>query len=139
MQPDTTKRPDMDIEEDINLIFRHFAPLKAARGFIAYQSHDGYVTVSGNVGSPQAKHVLLDRIKLIPGVVDCEANSLYDDETIRIGLGNLLPDGVSANVLYGTVVLFGKLPNDNADVLKQMNAVSGIRKVVMSYRGVNID
>ncbi|HVO44257.1 MAG TPA: hypothetical protein VMT34_16635, partial [Aggregatilineales bacterium] len=113
----TASRPDMDIEEDITVSLRNFAPLRTARGFLSYQSTNGHVKISGNVGSPQSKIVLLDFVQKIPGVIDSDMNDLHDDEEIRLNVGQLVPPGVLVSVQFGTVILSGSLPNDIAELL----------------------
>ena len=128
----------MDIEDDINAVLRNFSPLKAARRFFKVQATDGNVKVSGNSGSPQAKHVLLDYIKKTSGVINVDMSTLYDDENIRLNIGGVVPEGILVNVQFGSVVLDSKLPDGNQETLRRVRSVAGIRKVVMSYHGVEI-
>jgi BON domain-containing protein len=130
MEP-TDRRPDLDIEEEIELLIRSFAPLKASRGYIKFKSTNGHIAVEGNVRSPQARRVLLDNIPHIRGVVDCDASQLYDDEIVRIAVGQLLPPGVLASVHYGAIALTGHLPaGASADtIMKAISEVPGVRRV----------
>ncbi len=127
----TERRPDVDIEEEIELLCRSFAPLKASRGYFKATSVDGHVKVHGNVRNPQARRVLLDNIPHIRGVVDCAGSDLYDDEMIRFSVGQLLPPGVLASVHYGAVALTGTLPEGaSADaIVEAVKAVPGVRRV----------
>ena len=139
MQPavQITTRPDLDIEEDITLALRNYSPLKAARGFLTYQSIHGHVKVSGNVGSLPTKQVLLNAIKKIPGVLACDSSDLHDDEEIRLAVGQLVPDGLQVNVQCGTVILIGTLPDNSPELLDKVHAVPGVRKVVTNHPAVN--
>ena len=132
-------RPDMDIEEDINAVLRNFSPLKAARRYFKVQSTNGNVKVSGNSGSPQAKHVLLDYIKKTRGVINVDMTTFYDDEDIRLNIGGMVPDGIRVNVQFGSVVLDSKLPNGDQEILRRVQSAAGIRQVVMSDRRVEIN
>ncbi len=130
MEP-TVRRPDEDIQEEIDQLTRSFSPLKTSRGYFSYKSIDGHVTVEGNVRSPQARRVLIDNIPHIRGVVSCDSTRLVDDEMVRIAVGELLPPGVLASVHYGAVGLTGNLP-DGASAETIMDAVStipGVRRV----------
>ncbi|MEP7286283.1 MAG: BON domain-containing protein [Chloroflexota bacterium] len=134
MQP-TERRPDVDIEEEIEALTRSFAPLKASRGYFTAKSVDGHVKVVGNVRSPQARQVLLDNIPNIKGVVSCEGSELYDDEMIRFAVGQLLPPGVVAGVHYGAVALTGKLPEgvQPDTITKAASGVKGVKRVVTDF------
>jgi osmotically-inducible protein OsmY len=127
----TDHRPDMDIEEEIELLIRSFAPLKTSRGHFTFKSADGHVTVEGNVRSPQARRVLVDNIPHIRGVVSCDSSKLLDDETVRLAVGVLMPPGVTASVHYGTVALTGELPEGASaeTIIKAVSAVPGVRRV----------
>src|SRR5215470_1714873 len=109
MEPE--RRPDVDIEEEVDLLIRSFAPLKASRGYFTVKSVKGKVKIAGNVRSPQARRVLLDNVPHIRGVVSCDGTELYDDEMIRFAVGQLLPPGVVSSVHYGAVALTGDLPD----------------------------
>ena len=128
------RRPDVDIEEEIELLTRSFAPLKASRGYFNAKSVKGHVKVAGNVRNPQARRVLLDNIPHIRGVLSCDGTELYDDEMIRFNVGDLLPPGVSATVHYGAVALTGHLPDGaSEDVIKNaVAAVKGVRRVAVA-------
>jgi osmotically-inducible protein OsmY len=125
------RRPDVDVEEEIELLIRSFSPLKVSRSHFTFKSVDGHIAVEGNVRSPQARRVLIDNIPHIRGVVSCDSSRLFDDETVRLAVGELLPPGVSASVLYGTVALTGDLPEGaSADtIVKAVSAVPGVRRV----------
>jgi hypothetical protein len=139
MQAGVQTRPDMDIEEDINASLRDFSPLKAARFFFQIRSTNGNIKVRGNSGSPQAKWVLLEYIQKIRGVIEVDMSDLHDDESLRLNLGAILPEGILVNVQFGSVVLISKLPDDNREILHKVRSLAGIRRVVMSYDGVEIN
>ncbi len=134
MEP-TERRPDVDIEEEIELLIRSFAPLKASRPYFTAQSVDGNVKVEGNVRTPQARRVLIDNIPHIRGVVRCDSSQLYDDEMVRVAVGQLLPPGVISNVHFGAVALTGKLPEGAlADTIAEaIRAIPGVRRVGVEF------
>ena len=129
------RRPDIDIEEEIEQLTRSFAPLKASRGYFTAKSSHGSVKVAGNIRSPQARRVLMDNIPHIRGVVDCDGSELYDDEMIRFAVGQLLPPGVSASVHYGAVALTGRLPEgaSQAEITSAIAALKGVRRVANDF------
>lgn len=139
MQASVQTRPDMDIEDDINASLRDFSPLKAARFFFQVRSTNGNIKVRGNSGSPQAKRVLLEYIRKIRGVIEVDMSDLHDDESLRLNLGAILPEGILVNVQFGSVVLISKLPDGNRELLHKVRSLAGIRRVVMSHDGVDIN
>jgi osmotically-inducible protein OsmY len=130
MEPND-RRPDVDIEEEIELLIRSFAPLKASRPYFTVKSTGGHIQLEGNVRSPQARRVLIDNIPHIKGVVSVDSTNLYDDEMVRLAVGQLLPAGIVASVHYGAVALTGQLPDGaSADViLNAVKGVAGVRRV----------
>src|SRR5258706_3545244 len=84
------RRPDVDIEDEIDLLCRSFAPLKASRGYFTIKSVKGRVRLIGNVRSPQARRGLLDNVPHIPAGGACDRSGFYDDRMIRVGLGQML-------------------------------------------------
>jgi osmotically-inducible protein OsmY len=129
------RRPDVDIQEDINELIASFAPLKASRPYFDYRIEDGIVRLSGNVRSPQARLVLLNNIPRIPGVLGMEPAQLYDDESIRFAVGQVLPPGLFASVQFGVVALTGKLPAGVSSdaILSAIQAIPGVRRVGAEY------
>lgn len=136
-----TVRPDLDIEEDISTFLRTFAPLKAARPYIACKSTMGHVKLSGCVGSAPARYVLLENIGKIQGVVDCDSSELYDDEQIRMNVGPFMPENVFATVRYGAVVITGYFPDIEAAraLIGKLKGVPGVRKVGIIYNDMVIE
>jgi len=128
---DTTiqQRPDVDIEEDIRKFIRSYDPVKQARGHFEFSCQNGNVKVWGNVRSMQAKRVLIDNIYPdISGVVSLDASQLYDDESLRLEIGQLIPDGVLIRMNYGSVVVTFPRGFGNAEeVLAKIRQVPGVR------------
>src|SRR4051794_17495355 len=137
MMKPAERRPDIDIEEEIEQLTRSFAPLKASRGYFTTRSQNGRVKVTGNIRNPQARRVLMDNIPQIRGVVDCDGSELYDDEMIRFAVGQLLPPGVMASVHYGAVALTGHLPDGASvtEITSAIAAVKGVRRVANDFVG----
>ena len=135
MEPNE-RRPDVDLEEEIELLIRSFAPLKASRGYFSVKCTDGHVVVTGNIRSPQARRVLLDNLPHIRGIVGVNSTNLYDDEMVRLSVGQLLPGGVLASVHYGAVALTGRLPDSaSADmIVNSIREVKGVRRVGAQFR-----
>jgi osmotically-inducible protein OsmY len=127
----TGSRPDVDIEEEIGQLIRSFSPLKASRGYFAFRSVNGHVTLDGNVRNPQARRVLLENVPRIQGVEHVDHSKLYDDEMIRFAVGQLLPPGTFASVQYGAVALTGRLPAGASaeTITKAIEKIPGVRRV----------
>ena len=95
--------------------------------------------MKGNSGSPQVKRVLLEYIQKSRGVVNVNMSDLYDDESIRLDIGSIVPEGILVNVQFGSVVLISELPDGNREILQKVRSIAGIRQVVMSYHGVAVN
>ncbi|MCC6972914.1 MAG: BON domain-containing protein [Anaerolineae bacterium] len=130
MEP-TEPRPDVDIEEDIKQIIHSFSPLQASRAYFTVHSENGVVTLKGNVRNPQARRVMVDNIPRIEGVKAVISDAFFDDEMIRFKVGELLPPGVHASVMFGAVALTGRLPSGaSADIIiKAIAEIPGVLRV----------
>jgi osmotically-inducible protein OsmY len=125
----------VDIEEDVDELVSSFAPLKASRPHFDIRIEDGIVKLEGNVRSPQARLVLLNNIPRIPGVLGMDPSQLYDDETIRFAVGQVLPPGLFASVQFGVVALTGKLPAGVSSdaIVSAIQSIPGVRRVGAEY------
>ncbi|MFP4323462.1 MAG: BON domain-containing protein [Anaerolineales bacterium] len=128
MNPKIITRPDVDIEEDIRHLIRSYDPLKQAQHHVHYTVSDGHVILQGHVRSVQAHRVLIDNVPDIEGVVRVNADGLFDDETVRLEIGQVVPAGVIVRVNYGHVVLTGpQSPDIDPGVLvPKVQAVPGV-------------
>ncbi len=130
-----TPRPDMDIHEAIEDIIVHYPPMVNDRHHVKINIENGAAKIVGYVKSPITRHYLLETLPTVPGVTSVDDSQLYDDETIRLEVGALIPFGVFANFEYGIVILTGKLPQGtNADsVIQKIKAVPGVRVVTSKF------
>lgn len=128
------QRPDMDIQNDILAIIVQYPPTSADRHQIEVSVTDGQVMLKGHVKTPINRRYLINQIPAVSGVQSVDCSQLYDSETIRLEVGRRLPQGVIANVRFGTVVLTGELPeNVNVEALAQSVAnVPGVARVATS-------
>ncbi|MBI5671007.1 MAG: BON domain-containing protein [Chloroflexi bacterium] len=132
-----TRRPDVDIQADIERLLLTYPPLTKDRHSIQVQVQDGAVTVTGHVQTPNTRRYFLNLIPTVEGVTSVDATRLFDDESIRLEVGRLLPTGVRVGRFqYGNVVLTGRLPDDvNADdLLEQVRQVPGVRRIITDFR-----
>jgi len=122
-------RPASDIEEDFRELIRSYDPLKQARPFLDFEVKDGKVTLIGHVRSMQARRVFVDNVPDIPGVKKIDDKKLYDDETLRLDLGKVMPRGVRVRVNYGMVTISGDLPKGSSadDIVEAVKGVPGVR------------
>lgn len=135
MASPVTTRPDVDIEEDIQRIMRTYPPLSHDSHRIQVQVQDGSVTISGYVKALQTARYLRNRIATTPGVRAVNADALFDDESIRLQVGRVIPVGVYVNPEYGAVILSGKPPSDVSveDLVKKVALVPGVHRVITSF------
>lgn len=131
-----SQRPDIDIQADIDHLIAHYPPLQKDRKSVRYEVTDGVVTVSGHVQTPSTKRYFLDRLPNVQGIKAVHADGLFDDETIRIEAGKIIPVGVVlGKVFYGTLVLAGQLPEGVTEesLASQVGAVPGVQRVVTDF------
>lgn len=128
----STTRLDMDILADIQLWIYTYPPLSHDRRHIHVSVEDGVAHVSGNIKTPITRDYLHKHIREVPGVRQIEDANLYDDDSIRLGLGNIVPPGALANPEWGMVVLSGKLPSGETleALVGQIGQIAGVHKVV---------
>lgn len=126
-------RPDMDIDADVLDIILRYPPLVSDRHHIQVKVNDGVVALIGHTSTPINRGYLVDRVAALPGVVDVNAEALYDDANISLATGQVLPPGVIANTYYGTVVLSGKAPADVDTVAMRVAQIPGVVRVVTTF------
>lgn len=128
-----TRRPDIDIQADIERLPLYYPPLAKDRHNIQVEVNTGAVTVTGHVQTPNTRRYFLNVIPRVEGVVSVDGSRLYDDESIRMEVGRLMPVGVNVGrCQYGNVVLVGTPPPDvsAADLTAQAQQVAGVRQVI---------
>jgi hypothetical protein len=132
----STARLDMDILADIQRWIYTYPPLSHDRRHIHVSVEEGVAHISGNIKTPITRDYLRKHIREVPGVRQIEDSNLYDDDSIRLGLGNILPPGALANPEWGMVVLSGKLPTGEAldTLVGQIGQIAGVHKVVAVER-----
>ncbi len=128
-----TTRPDIDIHEDVERAFLGYPPLSHDRHRVDTAVEAGAVTLTGHLRTPQSKKNLLERIEAIDGVTSVGASALYDDELLQRQAGQATPLGVYANARYGTIILSGKQPADEAAVVAAVEGIEGVRGVVTNF------
>ncbi len=128
-----TVHSDIDILERIQLWLMSYPPAVNDRPHLHIAVEDGIARISGSVKTPITRSFLVQHLGSIEGVRAVDASELYDDETIRLTVGTLLPYGIIANVEWGLVVLSGKLPAEDSlqDLVAQIAAVPGVKRVVV--------
>jgi osmotically-inducible protein OsmY len=129
-------RPDVDIIEDVKEIIAHYPPLFADRHHLRINARDGVLILGGHVSSPISRRYLMDRAGEVRGVIRVNCDALYDEENIRLDVGGALPDGVIANVRYGTAILTGKLPDgmNEESLAERVGDVRGVERVVAAFK-----
>jgi BON domain len=132
-----TRPDDAVIFDHIRHLIATYPPLTADRTALHISVHDGAVTVSGHVMSPNTRRFFLSRLATIPGVTSLNADGLYDDPSVRLDVSRLLPPGLQANVHHGVVVLSGDPPLDMSieSVADRILALPGVARVVSGFGG----
>lgn len=129
----TALRPDIDIREDVVSIIVKYPPLAADRFHIAVDVVNGEVILKGHAASPINRTYLVDFAALVEGVKGVDALQFYDDESLRLAAGRLVPQGVNVNVRSGTVLLSVTPADGNIDEIAQAIAgIPGVNRVLVS-------
>ncbi|MFN8378915.1 MAG: BON domain-containing protein [Anaerolineae bacterium] len=128
-------RQDVDILEAVHDVVAKYPPLTADRHHLRVSVQSGVVVLEGHVKTPITRLYVVERVAALAGVRGLSADGLFDDETIRLEVGQRLPEGVLANPAYGVVVLSGKVPEGmtDIDVAQLAGAVPGVTKVVTHF------
>lgn len=125
---------DADLLEALHTLIVKYPPTNADRRHIHLRVDAGHVYVEGYVLSPIHRRYLYDAMQFVPGVQSVSVDHLWDDETIRLEIGRVLPMGVMATVRYGAVVLSGTAPaGTDVDALAtRVAGLPGVTRVVVS-------
>ncbi|MDX1993298.1 MAG: BON domain-containing protein [bacterium] len=134
--PVRAERPDMDIQEEIHDHLTDYPPLSHDRHRVHVEVQNGAVTVSGHVKTPQTLRYLINKIEQVEGVKSVTNEGLYDDETLRLEVGRLVPVGVFVNTEYGAVILSGNLAAGAAveSLVQQVAQVPGVHRVLTTFK-----
>lgn len=129
-------RADIDIQEDVNAAFLTYPPLSHDRKRIHVNIDAGIVTASGNVKTGQAREIFAREVSKIEGVHAVNTAALYDDESIRLQVGGIVPYGVLTAVSYGAVVLSGKAPAEPElkRLVDKVSKIEGVRTVIPNFK-----
>jgi osmotically-inducible protein OsmY len=127
-------RPDLDIMDDIHALVNQYPPMRHERHFVEFKVDGSTVVVTGNLRSGITARLLRQALTTIPGVHEVETSALFDDDTIRLSVGQLVPPGVFVNVSNGAIALTGVLPADltDAQLVERVTSIPGVTRVVTS-------
>ncbi|GAB4522923.1 MAG: hypothetical protein OHK0046_36160 [Anaerolineae bacterium] len=131
-----TMRPDIDIEEDLHDVVRAYPPLNHDRRNYKFDVKDGVVTLTGHVKGKPTYEYVLNAVPLVSGVRSFEAARFYNDDDLRLDVGQVVPPGVLVTMEYGSAILSGHLPEDASieDVVRAVARVPGVHRVLTSLR-----
>lgn len=132
----TNQRPDLDIQHDLERLEYGYPPLMSDRFHINFAVNAGHVTITGHVRTIPTYEYLLKAVNNIDGVQTVNIDKLYVDDHIRRATGKTVPAGMTVRIEYGTAILAGQIIDDArmADIIKQVNDVEGIKRVITSQR-----
>ncbi|HRL11264.1 MAG TPA: hypothetical protein PKX07_05260 [Aggregatilineales bacterium] len=125
-------RPDLDILDDIQALVNQYPPMRHERHFVEFKVDGARVIVTGNLRSGITARLLRQALMTVPGIHEIDASALFDDDTIRLSVGQLVPPGVFVNLSNGAVALTGKMPADltDAQLVERVTAIPGVTRVV---------
>jgi osmotically-inducible protein OsmY len=126
-------RLDDDIREDVQAVIVRYPPTNSDRHQIFYDIDHGTVRLRGHVKTPINRSYLAESLPRIKGVKQVDTSALFDDESLRLKAGTLLPRGVMVNVTYGVAVLSGSLPDEISEesLVEKVAAIPGISKILV--------
>jgi osmotically-inducible protein OsmY len=124
-------RPDIDIERDLEEIVKSYPPSNSDRHHLYLTVSQGSITLRGHIKTPMTRRVLISRFQNVAGVRSLHADELYDDETIRLMAGKMVPPGALVNSDYGTLVLAGHIESEKgSQITQQLERIPGVKRVV---------
>lgn len=131
-----TARPDIDIERDLEQIVKDYPPSNSDRHHLYLSVSRGRVTARGHVKTPMTRRVLVSRFQNVEGVRSIDVDELFDDETIRLTAGKIVPPGALVTSDYGTVVLAGRMESEQGKhIAQQLETIPGVKRVVNALKG----
>lgn len=128
-------RNDADIFDDVQRLARTAFSTRLSRGNFQYAVRNGVVTVKGHLSSRIGYDLFIDNLMTIDGVVAVDDRELFDDETLRLQIGEILPRGMRMRIQHGVVALLGRLDPNSEEVLEALAAIGEMPGIV----GINID
>lgn len=135
MAETATVRPDIDIENDLHELVTRYKPLMHDRRNYRFVVEDGHVTVVGYVKGKPTYEYLRDHAPNVRGVKSVNLEKFYNDDDLRLDVGQVLPMGIYVRMEYGAAILSGRLPEGMTaeDIMRQVATVPGIRRVLTSF------
>jgi len=126
---------DVDIQAAIQHEMRAYAPLMHDRHRVHITVEDGVIHLSGYVKSAPTYRYLLSHINTFKGVQGVVVEEFYNDEAIRLDVGQAVPTGIFVNVEYGAVILSGDLPEgeDVEQLVRKVGLVPGVHRVLTAF------
>lgn len=131
-------RSDQEIRDEIGRLIAHYPPLQKDRTAFHLSVEAGQVTVSGHVSTPNIRTYFVNLLPQVPGVTGVQADSLHDDQTIKLEVARRLPPGLKvAQVHYGQVILTGEPPAGMPDMVLMdlVRGVPGVSRVLAGFGG----
>lgn len=122
---------DEDILESLHVLVRSNDQIRVSRNDFTYTVVNGVVKLVGNVRTPMVRRVFKDSVLQVAGVSAVDDTELYDDESLLLAVGKVLPFGVRARVNDGTVALYGTLPSGTSadEIVASAGEIPGVRWV----------
>lgn len=127
---------DADLEAAVEQVIIDYPPALHDRHRIHITVDNGEVTLKGQVKAAITRTYLMEHVARVDGVTLVDFSELYDEDSIRLEAGQVVPHGVYVNVIYGAVVLSGTLPPDVnvEDLVRKAGTVPGVHRVVTLFQ-----
>lgn len=124
-------RSDMDILEDLHNLIYTYPPASHDREYFHVTVQDGVAKVSGHLRSIVVNHWMRGTLPQVEGLRALDLDALYNDDDLRLQVGQLVPPGVFVNVNHGAVTLTGRLPREVTDVevVQRVATVKGVTRI----------
>lgn len=128
-------RPTVDILADAEKIVKQYPPMVQDRPHVHIEVEGDRIRISGHTRTIITHRYITYRLSTITGVAQVEADELYSDDRIRLAVGEQLPAGVFVQMLYGTAIITGTLPEgvDSASLIASLKAIPGVRDVTAQW------
>ncbi|PJF44840.1 MAG: hypothetical protein CUN55_02030, partial [Phototrophicales bacterium] len=123
-------RSDLEILADIHRLVQDTQALSLSRGHFQYTVQNGVVIVKGHISSRIGYELFVDNLMNIDGVVAVDDRELYDDETLRLNIGRILPKGLRVRIHHGVVALSGRMAADSPEVQEAIARIGEMPGVV---------
>ncbi len=117
---------DEDILESLHALVRSNDQIRVSRNDFTYTVVNGVVKLVGHVRTSIVRRMFKDSVLQLAGVSAVDDTELYDDESLLLAVGKVLPVGVRARINHGVVALSGTSADE---IVANVGEIPGVRLV----------